>query len=205
MRVVGSPPIGVFFLVIFYCYHYTLWLTPETYYYFAPVISSVALVVEMTFSTFPRYQLFHHSYAPRLRLHEAPDSSDRLPSQDPYVMVVARWRSKVASRPSSSSEFPIAPVTALPGIRRRSAILIRSGGIPFGRPYQPTSYMGRAKLLMRGRASCKLYQLVRLLGGSASSSFFRTSASSSSSSSLDSLPVHSSGLDAPDQAQFQIF
>ncbi|GKF83076.1 hypothetical protein Tco_0244732, partial [Tanacetum coccineum] len=54
----------------------------------------------------------------------APDSSDRPPSQDPYVMVVARWRSKVASRQSSSSEFPIAPVTALPGIRRRSAILI---------------------------------------------------------------------------------
>ncbi|GJW20225.1 putative reverse transcriptase domain-containing protein [Tanacetum coccineum] len=34
---------------------------------------------------------------------EAPDSSDGPPSQDPYVMTVARWRSKVASRPSSSS------------------------------------------------------------------------------------------------------
>ncbi|GJS07485.1 reverse transcriptase domain-containing protein [Tanacetum coccineum] len=70
---------------------------------------------------------------------EAPDSSDGPPSKDPYVMVVARWRSKVASRPSSS-EFPIAPVTAPPGIRRRS--------------------------------------------------------------SLDSSPVYSSGLDAPDQAHF---
>ncbi|GKE35012.1 hypothetical protein Tco_1454334, partial [Tanacetum coccineum] len=59
------------------------------------------------------------------------------PSQDPYVMVVARWRSKVASRPSSSSEFPIAFVTALPGIRQRSAILIRpEEAIPFGRPYR---------------------------------------------------------------------
>ncbi|GKF05989.1 hypothetical protein Tco_0036657, partial [Tanacetum coccineum] len=46
---------------------------------------------------------------------EAPYSSDGPPSQDLYVMVVAHWRSKVASRPSSSSEFPIAPVTAPPG------------------------------------------------------------------------------------------
>ncbi|GKG52058.1 hypothetical protein Tco_0544696, partial [Tanacetum coccineum] len=58
---------------------------------------------------------------------EAPDSSDGPPSQDPYVMTVARWRSKVASHPSSSSEFPIAPVIALPRIRRRSAILIQPG------------------------------------------------------------------------------
>ncbi|GKE63299.1 hypothetical protein Tco_1513666, partial [Tanacetum coccineum] len=69
---------------------------------------------------------------------EAPDSSDGPPSQDSYVMTVTRWRRKVASRPSSSSEFPIAPVNSLPGIRRCS--------------------------------------------------------------SSDSLPVHSSGLDAPDQA-----
>ncbi|GKB59620.1 hypothetical protein Tco_0915806, partial [Tanacetum coccineum] len=57
---------------------------------------------------------------------------------DPYVAIVARWRSRVTTHPSSSFEFPIAPVTASPRIRRRS--------------------------------------------------------------SLDSLPVHSSGLDAPDQA-----
>ncbi|GJY39103.1 hypothetical protein Tco_0425467 [Tanacetum coccineum] len=66
------------------------------------------------------------------------DSSDGPPSQDPYVATVARWRSRVTARPSSSSEFPIAPVTASPGIRRCS--------------------------------------------------------------SSDSSPVHSSGLDAPDQA-----
>ncbi|GJV25371.1 hypothetical protein Tco_1378066 [Tanacetum coccineum] len=47
---------------------------------------------------------------------EAPDSSDGPPSQDPYVATVARWRSRVTTRPSSSSEFTIAPVTALPGI-----------------------------------------------------------------------------------------
>ncbi|GJS76049.1 hypothetical protein Tco_0725930 [Tanacetum coccineum] len=68
---------------------------------------------------------------------EAPDSSDGPPSQDPYVATVARWRSRVTARPSSSYEFPIAPVTAPPGIRRRSAILIRPGeAIPFGRPYR---------------------------------------------------------------------
>ncbi|GKC47779.1 hypothetical protein Tco_1065501, partial [Tanacetum coccineum] len=58
-------------------------------------------------------------------------------SQDPYVMDVARWRSKVASRLSSSSDFPIAPVTPPPGTRRRAAILIRpEKAIPFSRPYR---------------------------------------------------------------------
>ncbi|GJZ88782.1 hypothetical protein Tco_0660564 [Tanacetum coccineum] len=50
---------------------------------------------------------------------EAPDSFDGPPSQDPYVATIARWRSRVTARPSSSSEFPIAPVTAPPGIHRR--------------------------------------------------------------------------------------
>ncbi|GKE93674.1 hypothetical protein Tco_1574769, partial [Tanacetum coccineum] len=58
---------------------------------------------------------------------EAPDSSDGPPSQDPY--------------------FPIAPVTAPPGIRRRSATLIRPGeAILFGRPYR-THLNGPRKLL----------------------------------------------------------
>ncbi|GKA75170.1 hypothetical protein Tco_0781548 [Tanacetum coccineum] len=58
---------------------------------------------------------------------ETPDSSDGPPSQDPY--------------------FPIAPVTAPPGIRRRSATLIRPGeAIPFGRPYR-THPNGPRKLL----------------------------------------------------------
>ncbi|GKG43282.1 hypothetical protein Tco_0479966, partial [Tanacetum coccineum] len=51
------------------------------------------------------------------------DSSDGPPSQDPYVMVVAYWRSKVASRPSSS-DFHIAPVTAPLRTRRQATILI---------------------------------------------------------------------------------
>ncbi|GJT76379.1 putative reverse transcriptase domain-containing protein [Tanacetum coccineum] len=78
---------------------------------------------------------------------EAPGSFDGPPSQDPYVATVARCRSKVTAHPSSSSEFPIAPVTAPPGIRRWSAILIRPGeAIPFGRPYR-THLNGPRKLL----------------------------------------------------------
>ncbi|GKG42342.1 hypothetical protein Tco_0476640, partial [Tanacetum coccineum] len=78
---------------------------------------------------------------------EAPDSSDGPLSQDPYVDTVARWKSRVTTRPSSSSEFPITPVTAPPGIRRRSAILIRpEEAIPFGRPYR-THLNGPHKLL----------------------------------------------------------
>ncbi|GKF31716.1 hypothetical protein Tco_0101514, partial [Tanacetum coccineum] len=49
---------------------------------------------------------------------EAPDSSDGPPSQDPYVAIVARWRSRVITHSPSPSDFPIAPVTALPGIHR---------------------------------------------------------------------------------------
>ncbi|GKG11264.1 hypothetical protein Tco_0342664, partial [Tanacetum coccineum] len=78
---------------------------------------------------------------------KALDSFDGPPSQDRYVMTVARWRSKVASRPSSSSEFPIAPFTASPRIRRRSAILIRPReAIHFGRPCR-THLNGPRKLL----------------------------------------------------------
>nr|GEZ47905.1 hypothetical protein [Tanacetum cinerariifolium] len=68
---------------------------------------------------------------------EASDSSDGPPSQDPYAITVARWRSRVTARSSSPSDFPIAPVTASPRIRRRAAILIRPGeAIPLGRPYR---------------------------------------------------------------------
>ncbi|GJZ08682.1 hypothetical protein Tco_0542965 [Tanacetum coccineum] len=48
---------------------------------------------------------------------EASDSFDGPPSQDPYVTVVARWRSRVATRSSSPSDFPIAPGTAPPETR----------------------------------------------------------------------------------------
>ncbi|GKE94389.1 hypothetical protein Tco_1579244, partial [Tanacetum coccineum] len=126
---------------------------------------------------------------------EAPDGP---PSQDPYVATVARWRSRVTTRLSSSSEFPIAPVTSPPGIRRRSAILIRPGeAIPFGQPYR-THLNGPHKLLTaRNRVGplpahrlASRHALPRSLDHH----------SSSSSSSSDSLPVHSLGFDTLDQA-----
>nr|GEZ99915.1 hypothetical protein [Tanacetum cinerariifolium] len=71
---------------------------------------------------------------------EASDSSDGPPSQDPYTIIVAHWRSRITTRSSSPSDFSIAPVIASPGTHHRP---------------------------------------------------------SSSSLPTDSLPVHSSGLDAP--------
>ncbi|GJR78688.1 putative reverse transcriptase domain-containing protein [Tanacetum coccineum] len=100
---------------------------------------------------------------------KAPDTSDRPPSHDPYVATVAHWRSRVTARPSSSFEFPIALVTAPCGIRRWSAILIQPG-----------------EAITFGRP-------------------YRTHLNgpdhhpSSSSLSLDSSPVYSFRLDAPDQ------
>ncbi|GKB02436.1 hypothetical protein Tco_0830525 [Tanacetum coccineum] len=131
---------------------------------------------------------------------KAPDSSDGPPSQDPYVMIVARSRSKVASCPSSSFEFPIAPVTAPPRILRRSAILIRpEEAIPFGRPYR-THLNGSRKLLTAKKRVGPLP--ARKLAWRRASPRSLDHHPSSSSSSSDSLLVHSSSLDAPDQAHF---
>ncbi|GJZ30481.1 hypothetical protein Tco_0575528 [Tanacetum coccineum] len=141
-----------------------------------PVISSAALVVETTLVASPT----------------------RLCGLDPYVATVARWRSRVTTRLSSSSKFPIAYVTAPPGIRRRSAILIRPGeAIPFGRPYR--THLNRSRKLLTARKRVGPLPARRLACSHASP---RSSDhhSSSSSLSLDSLPVHSSGLDASDQA-----
>ncbi|GJZ06872.1 hypothetical protein Tco_0540665 [Tanacetum coccineum] len=107
-------------------------------------------------------------------------------------------RSRVTARPSSSSEFPIAPVTAPPEIRRRSAILIRPGeAIPFGRPYR-THLNGPRKLLTARKRVGPLP--ARRLASRHASPRSSDHHSSSSSSSSDSLPVHSLGLDASDQA-----
>ncbi|GJU32989.1 putative reverse transcriptase domain-containing protein [Tanacetum coccineum] len=106
--------------------------------------------------------------------------------------------SRVTTRPSSSSEFPIAPVTAPPEIRRWSAILIRPGeAIPFGRPYR-THLNGPHKLLTTRKRVGPLP--ARRLACRHASPHFSDHRSSSSSLSSDSLPVHSSGFDASDQA-----
>ncbi|GKG09859.1 hypothetical protein Tco_0338605, partial [Tanacetum coccineum] len=128
----------------------------------------------------------------------APDSSDGPPLQDPYVTTIARyWRSRVTARPSSSHEFPIAPVTAPPGICRQSATLIRLGeAIPFGRPYR-TYLNGPRKLLTTRKRVGPLP--ARRLACRHTSPRSSDHHSSSSSSYSDSSPVYFLGLDAPDQ------
>ncbi|GJS37566.1 hypothetical protein Tco_0535948 [Tanacetum coccineum] len=124
---------------------------------------------------------------------EAPDSSDGPPSQDPYVATVARWRSRVIARPSSSSEFPIAPVTAPPRIRQRSAILIRLGeAIPFGQPYH--THLNGARKLLTARKRVGPLPSRRLASRHASPR------SSDHHSSLSSSSSDSSGLDVSDHA-----
>ncbi|GJR98942.1 hypothetical protein Tco_0271116 [Tanacetum coccineum] len=146
---VGSPPSRVIlFGDIPTVIPSTSVVAPETS-TIAPVISSAALVVETTLVASPTglcglvpysgsdsdspdemSSPEHISPLPAISpflctdSSEAPDSSNGPPSLDPYVATVARWRSKVPARPSSSSEFLIAPVTSSLGIHRRSAILI---------------------------------------------------------------------------------
>ncbi|GKB75727.1 hypothetical protein Tco_0942622 [Tanacetum coccineum] len=177
-------------------------VTPETY-TIAPVISSVAPVVETTFIASPTglcglvpysgsdsdspdemSSPEHISPLPSISpflctdSSEAPDSSDGPPSQDPY--------------------FPIALVTAPPGIRRRSAILIRPGeAIPFGRPYDTQLNRSRKLLTARKRVGHLPYRKLASRHASPRSSDHHLSSFSSSS---DSSPVHSLGLDASDQA-----
>ncbi|GKB98687.1 hypothetical protein Tco_0984824 [Tanacetum coccineum] len=220
---VGSPPSRVIlFGDIPTIIPSTSVVAPETY-TIAPVISSAAPMVETTFVASPTglcglvpylgsdsdspnemSSPKHISPLPTIspflctNSSEAPDSSDGPPSQDPYVATVARWRSRVTARPSSSFEFPIAPVTTLPGIHRWSAILIRPGeAIPFGRPYR-THLNGPHKLLTARKRVGPLPS--RRLASRHASPRSSDHHSSSSSSSLNSLPVHSLGLDASDQA-----
>ncbi|GKD56532.1 hypothetical protein Tco_1289919 [Tanacetum coccineum] len=107
-------------------------------------------------------------------------------------------RSKVASRPSSS-EFPIAPVTASSGIRRQLAILIRPGvAIPFGRPYCTHLNGLRKFLTTRKRVGPLPARRLAWRDASPRSSYHHPS---SSSSSLDSSPVHSSESSSGDSSK----
>ncbi|GJW05893.1 reverse transcriptase domain-containing protein [Tanacetum coccineum] len=222
---VGSPPSRVIlFGDIPTVIPSTSMVAPETS-TIAPVISSAAPVVETTLVASPtglcglvpysgsnsdspdEMSLPEHiSLLPAISpflctdSSEAPDSSDGPPSQDPYVATVAHWRSRVTTRPSSSFEFPVAPVTAPPEIRRRSAILIRPGeAIPFSRPYR-THLNGPRKLLTTRKRVRPLP--ARRLASRHASPRSSDHHSSSSSSSLDSSPVYYLGLDTSDQAHY---
>ncbi|GKA19324.1 hypothetical protein Tco_0699239, partial [Tanacetum coccineum] len=112
---------------------------------------------------------------------QRPERHGSLTDHDAMVL---RWRDRVTSMSSSplrsspqdtlspSSEFPLAPIVAPPGIRRMPAIL-RVGPLPAHR-----------------------------LAWRRVSPHASDHHSSSSSSSSDSSPVNSSGLDAPVQAHF---
>ncbi|GKE72745.1 hypothetical protein Tco_1534786 [Tanacetum coccineum] len=220
---VGSPPSQVIlFSDIPTVIPSTYVVAPETS-TIAPIISSAAPVVETTLVTSPTglcglvpysgsdsdlpedmSSPEHISPLPVISLFlcidssEAPDSSDGPPSQDPYVATVSRWRSRVTTRPSTSSEFPISPVTALPEIHRWLTILIRPGeAIPFGRPYR-THLNGPRKLLIAWKRVGPLP--ARKLASRHASPRSSDHRSSSFSSSLDSSPIHFSSLDASDQA-----
>ncbi|GKC95014.1 hypothetical protein Tco_1160456, partial [Tanacetum coccineum] len=175
---VGSPPSRVIlFGDIPTVIPSTSVVAPETS-TIAPVISSIALVVETTLVGSPTGVCGLVPYS-----DSDSDSPDEI---------------KEASRPSSSSEFPIALVTAPPRIRRWSVILIRPReAIPFGRPYR--THLNGPRKLLTARKRVGLLPAHRLAWRYVSP---RASdhCSSSSSSSSDSLPVHSSGLDAPNEA-----
>ncbi|GJZ13315.1 putative reverse transcriptase domain-containing protein [Tanacetum coccineum] len=214
---VGSPPSRVIlFGDIPIVIPSTSVVAPETS-TIAPVISFAAPVVETTLIASPTGLCSlvpytgsnsdspdemtspeHISPLPAVSPFICTDSSDGPPLHDPYVATVARWRSRVIARPSSSHEFPIAPVTAPLGIRRRSATLIRPGeAIPFGRPYR--THLNRPRKLLTARKRVGPLPARRLASRHASPRS-PDHHSSSSSSSLDSSPVYSLGLDAPDQA-----
>ncbi|GJU82336.1 hypothetical protein Tco_1284701 [Tanacetum coccineum] len=174
---VGSPPSRVIlFGDILTVIPSTSVVAPETS-TIASVISSAAPVVETAFVA-----------SPTGLCGLVPYSGFDFDSPDEMVTAC----------PSSSSEFPIAPVTAPSKIRRWSVILIRLGeAIPFGRPYH-THLNGPCKLMTARKRVGPLP--ARRLASRHASPRSSDHHSSSSSSSLDSSPVHSSGLDASDQA-----
>ncbi|GKD26521.1 hypothetical protein Tco_1232735 [Tanacetum coccineum] len=176
---VGSPPSQVIlFGDIPTVIPSTFVVAPETS-TIALVISSVAPVVETTLVTSPTRLCGLIPYS-----NSDSDSPDEM--------------CKVGSRPSSSSEFPISPINALPRIHRRSVILIRPGvAIPFGRPYRTHLNGPRKLLIVRKRFGPLPTHRLAWRHASPRSSNHHPSSSSSSS---DSLPFHSSSLDAPDQA-----
>ncbi|GJX34793.1 hypothetical protein Tco_0246350 [Tanacetum coccineum] len=107
----------------------------------------------------------------------------------------AEQRPKRHGSLTPSSEFPLAPVVAPPGIRRRPAILIRPGeAIPFGRPYYTHPNGPRKLLTARKRvgpypARRLAWRREFLCSLDHHSSLDFTSDSSSSSSSLDLIDI----------------
>nr|GEU72778.1 reverse transcriptase domain-containing protein [Tanacetum cinerariifolium] len=148
----------------------------------APVISSVAPMIKTTIVASPigLYSLVPYS-----------DFDSNLPDEMDSL--------KVTTSSSSPSAFPIAPVTALPGTRRRAAILIRPReAIPLGRPYR-THPNGPRRVMAIGLPSdestttCEAFR--RWCAASVSTFYPLTTSESSSEDSLER-PLHSSSHSA---------
>nr|GFA26554.1 hypothetical protein [Tanacetum cinerariifolium] len=147
----------------------------------APVISSAALVVETTIVASPTGLCDLVPY-----LDSNSDSLDEMASLE------------VTTRSSSPSDFPIAHVTASPGTCRRASILIGPGeAIPLGRPYRTRPNGPRRVMTVKKQVGPLPAHRLALSHVSPRSS---NHCPSISSSPTDSLPVHSSSLDAPESS-----
>nr|GFC48634.1 hypothetical protein [Tanacetum cinerariifolium] len=95
---------------------------------------------------------------------------------------IAHWRSKVASHPSSSSEYPIAPIVASPRTRRPPVTLVRPGeAVHFGRPYRTSPNRPRRLLTARKKVGPHLARRLAWRCVSPRSSNHHSSSSSLSS------------------------
>nr|GEY53922.1 reverse transcriptase domain-containing protein [Tanacetum cinerariifolium] len=122
------------------------------------------------------------------------DTPNTPPSQDPYEVTVARWRSRVAAR-SSPPPSPIRQILpAPPGLPHRPAILVLPGqSIPVGRPYR-TQPNGVLKMLTAKKSvgSLPTHRLALRYSADYSSSDLFTSYDSSRDSLLNSFSETSS-------------
>ncbi|GKE32455.1 hypothetical protein Tco_1451777, partial [Tanacetum coccineum] len=125
------------------------------------------------------------------------DSSNGPPYQDSYEVAVARYRSKVASCRSPSAGFPIAPINAPLGFRRRPTILIRpEQAIPFGQPFRTHPNGPRKVMTARKRVGPLPARRLAWKRVSPCSSDHHSSSGSSSYAS----PAHASGHPTQDQS-----
>ncbi|GKF03239.1 hypothetical protein Tco_0030162 [Tanacetum coccineum] len=187
---VGSPPSRVIlFGDIPTVIPSTFVVVPETS-TIAPVISSAAPVVETTLVASPTRLCGLVPY-----LGSDSDSPDEMSSPEHISLppAISPFLCTDSSEAPDSSDRP-------PSQDLYLAILIRPGeAIPFGRPYCTHLNGLRKFLTTRKRVGPLPARRLAWRDASPRSSYHYPS---SSSSSLDSSPVHSSGLDAPDQAHF---
>ncbi|GKC48887.1 hypothetical protein Tco_1071632, partial [Tanacetum coccineum] len=116
-----------------------------------PLIPTKTSTIAPVVPTLPHTSLFLYTDS------SDSDTSKRPPSQDPYEVIVARWRSRVAacSSPPSSSSYDSPPtlrqiLPAPPGLPRRPTILVLPGQlILIGRPYR--THPNRVRKILTAR------------------------------------------------------